>query len=757
MSDDTSAFLVEDFIHSVAAQLDRVQDALRLKAVNRPLTYALKDFSLDLHVFAEMDADGQVRFRTAGPNEAGASTVRLAFTTITRPMIEENTVSLQAAAGPSLDELGLDPAERRRLEQLGVRNAGQLTRLQRSAGAGTIQRLAQVPADRLRQALSRGRPSLDRISIVPGGGTAPSPLPAPPAAGPQPPAPRPPTPPPAPPVRPGPRPPGPGTVVGPPVPAGPGGMVRPGLAPRLRLEGRNLLGEGLPRARFNDRPVPIASADEEAIELELPETAGVLTLELADGETHQNPGGAPAPGPDRRALGDAMRLSGFLQLCLRPGEAPAHVPAHVDVLLGAGRPVSRLDGGPIDRAVARHGGAFRAANVFPARRSFLRVGAQHLGYDDVEHALGLSRTLRIEVAEWQRTEDVIADLRGLAAVEAVLPETVALAQELAAQPVEEAPPATGSDRARELVRAAEALALEPGDERVTTAVVDTGVALGHAELRRKLLAGYDTVDIDLDALEGMALVGDSRGRDFNPRDDVGHGTHVAGIIGAQGFRAPRGLGGRALVLPLRVLAAAVAQVSGRRMGVGGLSDIDCGLKVACDLGAKVINLSLGTAESALTPGQPPPHAAVVRYAARAGCVLVAAAGNSGRREAFYPAALPEVIAVGSVSDERAPSAFSTRGPHVALAAPGERVLSLGLSGLRRSTGTSHAAPFVAGAAALLVSRARRRGRDLDGAAVRRLLTGTARRLEGEREAVGAGLLDAAAALRALDREQERGS
>src|SRR4029078_4266503 len=96
---------------------------LALQPCHRPLNSALKDFSLDLHVFAELDPEGHVRFRTAGPNETGASTVHLTFTTITRPMVEENTLSLQATQGPSLDELGLAPDEQKRLEQLGVKNA----------------------------------------------------------------------------------------------------------------------------------------------------------------------------------------------------------------------------------------------------------------------------------------------------------------------------------------------------------------------------------------------------------------------------------------------------------------------------------------------------------------------------------------------------------------------------------------------------------------------------------------------------------
>lgn len=280
---DAAAFLVEEFVHSIAAQLDRVQDALRLKAVNRPLTYALKDFSLDLHVFPEVDSDGHVRFRTAGANETGASTVHLAFTTITRPMIEENTVSLQASQGPGLDESGLEPEDQRRLEQLGVRNIAQLQKLQKQTSSSTIQRLAGVPADRLREALSRGRPAIDRVSIRPPRSTSPIPLTPPKPA--TPPPPKPPLSRPPPPHVP-PRP----LLVMPPLQAPPlqappriGGEPTP---VRVRLEGRNFLGAGTPRAKFNDHPVPIASVDDDSIEIDLPGTAGSLSLELDDGDAH---------------------------------------------------------------------------------------------------------------------------------------------------------------------------------------------------------------------------------------------------------------------------------------------------------------------------------------------------------------------------------------------------------------------------------------------------------------------------------------
>ena len=96
------AFLMEDFLEAIASQLDRAQDALAFKAINRPLTYAIRDFAMALQVFVDLDQEGNVRLRASGPNEVGASTVNIGFTTVTRPMIEENTISLAQTRAPSL-------------------------------------------------------------------------------------------------------------------------------------------------------------------------------------------------------------------------------------------------------------------------------------------------------------------------------------------------------------------------------------------------------------------------------------------------------------------------------------------------------------------------------------------------------------------------------------------------------------------------------------------------------------------------------
>jgi len=289
------SFLVEDFINAITSQLDRVQDALRLKAVNRPLTYALKDLSLDLQVFVELDGQGNVRFRTSGPNETGSSTVRLSFTTITKPMIEENTISLAMTRSPSLSEIGLDEAERQRLEQIGVRNAAQLERLGQSTGARAVSRWSGISAERLRQAVTQSRPRLTDIKPAPP--SAPPPLVKPPVAT----VPPGKTPPPVkttPPIlvkppRPDPLPP---PQAAPPV-------VRPGKTPvepisknviqvapntrRLQLLGANLIGEaGAPQVFFNKQELGLAEADDDRLVIELPEdlSSGALEIALPDGQ-----------------------------------------------------------------------------------------------------------------------------------------------------------------------------------------------------------------------------------------------------------------------------------------------------------------------------------------------------------------------------------------------------------------------------------------------------------------------------------------
>lgn len=168
-----TGYPIEEFLEAITSQLDQTQDALRLKAVNRPLTFALKEFNVDLQVFVEMDASGRVTFRPAAPNEEGASKVSIGFTTITRPMIEENTISMEMAQAPSLGELGLGRDEERRLAKIGVRNGAQLRKMERDAGDQALSRHTGVDLGRIKQALQMARPRIDGDVPLGGAGVRP--------------------------------------------------------------------------------------------------------------------------------------------------------------------------------------------------------------------------------------------------------------------------------------------------------------------------------------------------------------------------------------------------------------------------------------------------------------------------------------------------------------------------------------------------------------------------------------------------------
>jgi subtilisin family serine protease len=435
------------------------------------------------------------------------------------------------------------------------------------------------------------------------------------------------------------------------------------------------------------------------------------------------------------------------------GEAPERIPTARDVRTGACEAPRGVDGGGVDRVLAHFSGGVRVVRVHGAARSRGQAGRRHLDFDDLEMATGLARTFRLEVDPGVAVDDLVDALRQAGPVEAAGPLY------LCAQSLAGAPSPRDGWGSRDRVGARAALALEGGDPSVIVAVVDTGVSARHPELRRHLRPGYDTVQLGARGLaSGVQLLGDLTGEDREPDDEVGHGTACAAIIGASGGRLPPGMAGECSVLPMRVLGSARIPGKSEPVGIGSLPDIDDGMKRSVDLGATVINMSFGTPLSSLDPDDPVPHADVVRYALARGCVLVAASGNSGKREEIAPASLPGVIAVGAMGEDGRPAGFSTSGAHVALSAPGERVVSAGVGGYQAVSGTSFAAPFVAGAAALMVSLARRRSSPVGPRDVARILTETAHPWPaGTPPGHGAGTLDVAAALRRLAHELDDGT
>ena len=231
--------------------------------------------------------------------------------------------------------------------------------------------------------------------------------------------------------------------------------------------------------------------------------------------------------------------------------------------------------------------------------------------------------------------------------------------------------------------------INPGRSETVIAIVDTGVDLGHPDLKNKLVTGFNAID------QGQSP----------PRDENGHGTHCAGVAAAETGNQV-GIAGacpNCKIMPIKALD---------REGGGTGFDVANGIVWATDHGAKVISLSLGG------PGEDQTLTEAIDYAIQKGTVVVAAAGNFGTPEKNYPAAYPAVIAVGAVNPQAKRAGFSSYGNWVSVVSPGTDIMSTMPSysvfmnereGYKNHydfmDGTSMAAPLVAGIAGLLVSHA----------------------------------------------------
>jgi subtilisin family serine protease len=215
-----------------------------------------------------------------------------------------------------------------------------------------------------------------------------------------------------------------------------------------------------------------------------------------------------------------------------------------------------------------------------------------------------------------------------------------------------------------------------GGSSVLVAVVDTGVVPGHADLTGQVTSGANYVVFD--APTAMTA------------DGNGHGTHVTGIIAAL---ANNGIGvtGAApgvSILPVKVLDDTG---SGSTLSVAG------GIAYAVQSGAKIISLSLGGTQANKSLQD------AVAGAISAGVVVVAAAGNDGLNEAFYPAQYPGVISVGATNSSNVRASWSNFGGTLSVVAPGVGIVSTWKDGGYLSLdGTSMATPYVSAEAALLL-------------------------------------------------------
>jgi subtilisin family serine protease len=218
--------------------------------------------------------------------------------------------------------------------------------------------------------------------------------------------------------------------------------------------------------------------------------------------------------------------------------------------------------------------------------------------------------------------------------------------------------------------------LTTGSSAVTVAVIDSGVDPSHPDLSSKLVSGYNFLG----------------GSTSDTHDVLGHGTAVAGVIGADtnNSNGVAGLGWNTTIMPLVVVSSS---------NTATYADIASAMNYAADHGAKVINMSIGGTSYSST------LQSAVDYAWSKGVVVVAAAGNNSSSAAFYPAALNNVVAVAATDSNDLLASFSNFGSWVTVAAPGTYIqTTTNGGGYGNWQGTSFSSPQVAALAALIIAK-----------------------------------------------------
>ncbi len=243
---------------------------------------------------------------------------------------------------------------------------------------------------------------------------------------------------------------------------------------------------------------------------------------------------------------------------------------------------------------------------------------------------------------------------------------------------------------------------------IIVAVLDTGIDLHHPDLNGRLW--YDRQRCK----DGQAHDQENACHGFNfiemnskIADDVGHGTHVAGLIAANvnslgvvGVAAPQ-----IKIMPVKVVNNQTQDfVQNGRMITDIFAD---GIRYAVQNGADVINISLGWPKLVETPK----IRIAITKAIESGVAIVAAAGNNGKDVPTFPCAYEGVICVGAMDNQGKITEYSNFGGKVDLVAPGENIIStypgnlesrsLGIQGYEVKQGSSQAAPLVSAIVATL--------------------------------------------------------
>lgn len=318
------------------------------------------------------------------------------------------------------------------------------------------------------------------------------------------------------------------------------------------------------------------------------------------------------------------------------------------------------------------------------------------------------------------------------------------------------------------IDAEEAWDINTGRNDVIIAVCDGGVDYTHPDLdpgnRSRVITGYDFGNNDNDPMDDLP---DGSGR------YGGHGTHIAGIIGAIPNNGQvAGVMWNCKIMPVKMVGTGSLEI---RYPFGAYnwdfsttafpSDVADAIDYAVNNGAHVINLSYGFPDMGETINQvklrvPLLHSAISN-AYHNNVVIVASMGNEYQQgnPTNYPAAFPEVIAVGNTQNTNPPTRWETSstGSHISISAPGRSILSTERGGgTGYKTGTSMSAPVVSGVAGLIISQGMDRSFNLTNDDVRHIIERTAVDIgsAGFDNETGNGLVNAGNALQLLDEPNE---
>jgi len=269
----------------------------------------------------------------------------------------------------------------------------------------------------------------------------------------------------------------------------------------------------------------------------------------------------------------------------------------------------------------------------------------------------------------------------------------------------------------ENIKLPEAWNYTTGNEEILIAIIDSGIHFDHPDLQDNIYTNENEIPDDGLDNDNNGYVDDWRGWDFvdapelfdialgdftdqdnDPSDDINHGTHVSGTIGAS---TNNGIGVSGVCWNIKMLTVRAGFLTSSGSGFLQDDDAAAGIIYAADMGADIINISWGDENYS------PIIADACEYALNRGSIVVASAGNTYGPGLMYPAKLSSTISVGSVDKLLNRANFSSYGPDLDIVAPGVNILSTYDNEdeytYSEQSGTSMSAPFVSAALGLLFS------------------------------------------------------